>query len=39
MCVRVTCDRCSKPTWSGCGEHIETALEGVPAAERCSCPR
>ncbi len=39
MCVRVTCKRCDKPTWKGCGEHIEEALDGVPVAERCSCPR
>lgn len=26
-------------TWAGCGQHIETALAGVPVADRCSCPR
>ena len=30
---------CNKPTWAGCGQHIETALAGVPEAERCQCPR
>lgn len=39
MCVRVSCDRCAKPTWRGCGEHIEEALAGVPEAERCHCDR
>ncbi len=39
MCVRVTCKRCGQPTWKGCGEHIEEALEGVPVADRCTCPR
>ncbi len=39
MCKRVTCERCGKPTWAGCGEHIEQALEGVPADQRCTCPR
>jgi len=31
------CKRCSKPTWRGCGNHIEQALAGVPKRERCSC--
>ena len=37
MCQRVTCDPCHKPTWSGCGQHIEEALAGVPEADRCQC--
>jgi hypothetical protein len=39
MCKRVECSKCSKPTWAGCGQHIEQALAGVPVADRCSCPR
>lgn len=39
MCQRVTCSKCGKQTWSGCGKHIEQALAGVPAAQRCTCPR
>lgn len=39
MCKKVTCERCGKPTWAGCGEHIEQALEGVPVEQRCTCPR
>ena len=39
MCKKVTCDNCGKPTWAGCGEHIEQTLAGVPQAERCTCPR
>lgn len=39
MCARVTCQNCSKPTWEGCGEHIEDALQGVAQADRCVCPR
>jgi len=35
MCSRVTCNRCNKATWSGCGNHIEEALAGVPEEERC----
>lgn len=39
MCKRVTCEKCGKPTWAGCGQHIEEALEGVPVEQRCTCPR
>lgn len=39
MCHQITCATCGKPTWEGCGEHIEYALKGVPLNERCSCPR
>jgi len=30
---------CGRPTWAGCGQHIEEALAGVPLDERCKCPR
>ena len=39
MCHQITCPTCNKPTWEGCGEHIEYALKGVPLNERCTCPR
>lgn len=39
MCKKITCIICLKPTWEGCGEHIETALKDVPKPERCTCPR
>jgi len=35
MCSKVTCRQCGKPTWSGCGQHIESALAGVPQKDRC----
>jgi hypothetical protein len=35
MCRRVTCSTCSKPTWAGCGAHIESVLGDVPTADRC----
>ncbi|CAB4769706.1 unannotated protein [freshwater metagenome] len=35
MCSPVTCNKCGKQTWAGCGEHIEEALAGVPESERC----
>lgn len=39
MCQRVSCQNCEKPSWVGCGEHVEEALAGVPEAERCRCAR
>lgn len=35
MCRRITCSKCGKPTWAGCGQHIEQALAGVAPADRC----
>ena len=37
MCKRVTCPKCERSTWAGCGAHIEQALADVPPAERCTC--
>ncbi|KAI8897850.1 hypothetical protein BC833DRAFT_620851 [Globomyces pollinis-pini] len=39
MCQKTECPTCKKPTWKGCGQHIEQALAGVPVADRCQCPR
>jgi len=39
MCQRMTCARCGKPTFSGCGRHVEQVLGDVPLAERCQCGR
>ncbi len=38
MCHQVQCKRCGKPTWAGCGQHIEQALANVPKDQRCTCP-
>jgi hypothetical protein len=35
MCSRTICRKCGKPTWSGCGNHIEQALKGVAKKDRC----
>jgi hypothetical protein len=35
MCSRRNCRSCGKPTWSGCGAHIESALHGVKKEDRC----
>lgn len=37
MCQRVTCKSCGKPTYTGCGRHIEAVLGDVPSAARCRC--
>lgn len=35
MCRMITCKQCGKPTWAGCGAHVEQVLGHVPPAERC----
>ena len=35
MCRQIKCRKCGKPTWAGCGQHIEQALAGVSKANRC----
>lgn len=35
--MRVSCQECGKPTWAGCGGHIEAALRAVPKNQRCVC--
>ena len=35
MCRPVTCETCGKTTWAGCGEHIESVRELVPADQWC----
>jgi hypothetical protein len=37
MCRRVDCPTCGKPTFVGCGAHVEQVLGDVPAAQRCRC--
>jgi hypothetical protein len=36
MCRAVTCKTCGKATWSGCGQHADQVLAGVPQSDRCS---
>ena len=35
MCRRVDCPRCGRPTYAGCGLHIEQVLGDVPPTDRC----
>ena len=37
MCSRVTCSKCGKATYAGCGAHVEQVLAGVPKDQRCTC--
>lgn len=37
MCRRVQCNKCGKPTYAGCGAHIEQVLGDVPKEDRCRC--
>jgi hypothetical protein len=39
MCQRVTCEKCGKPSYVGCGDHVEQVLGDVPPEKRCQCPR
>jgi hypothetical protein len=35
MCQRITCPECGKPSFAGCGRHVESVLGDVPPAQRC----
>lgn len=37
MCSSAVCNRCNKITWTGCGQHVDQALAGVPPQNRCTC--
>jgi hypothetical protein len=37
MCSQVTCPKCKKPTYAGCGAHVEQVLAHVPRDQRCKC--
>ena len=37
MCRAVTCSKCERPSWAGCGAHVESVLGHVPADKRCKC--
>lgn len=37
MCARVECRSCGKPTFAGCGAHVEQVLGDVPRDQRCKC--
>lgn len=37
MCRRIQCETCGKPSYAGCGRHIDEVLRSVAHEERCSC--
>jgi hypothetical protein len=37
MCRRVDCPKCGRPTYAGCGAHVEQVLADVPRVARCRC--
>ena len=37
MCRQISCPDCGKPTFAGCGMHVEQVLGHVPPAQRCHC--
>ena len=37
MCRRADCPKCGRPTYAGCGMHVEQVLGNVPPAQRCRC--
>jgi hypothetical protein len=37
MCRRIDCPKCGKPTFAGCGQHVEQVLGNVPKDQRCKC--
>lgn len=37
MCQRSKCPECDKPTFVGCGRHVEQVLGDVPPEKRCRC--
>ncbi|HVZ73486.1 MAG TPA: hypothetical protein VHJ20_13990 [Polyangia bacterium] len=37
MCRRVECRKCGRPTFAGCGAHVEQVLGNVPPSQRCLC--
>ena len=37
MCQRVNCSSCGKPSFTGCGRHVEQVLGDVPLEARCKC--
>ncbi|MFF3065305.1 hypothetical protein ACFVQ3_12160 [Oerskovia sp. NPDC057915] len=35
MCRAVTCKKCGKTTWAGCGQHVDDVMRGIPRTDRC----
>ncbi len=37
MCSPALCRTCGNVTYSGCGQHVDQVLAGVPTSRRCTC--
>ena len=37
MCYPVTCPKCQKTTWGGCGAHVDQVMAMVPNNQQCTC--
>jgi hypothetical protein len=37
MCMEISCPTCERPTWAGCGAHVEQVLGHIPPSDRCQC--
>jgi hypothetical protein len=37
MCRPVSCSKCGKTTWAGCGAHVDAVMSKVPTDKRCTC--
>lgn len=35
MCRAITCKTCGKQTWTGCGQHVDQVMAGIPESARC----
>ncbi|WP_143180333.1 hypothetical protein [Bowdeniella nasicola] len=35
MCRAVTCKKCGKTTWAGCGQHVDQVMANVPKSQQC----
>ena len=35
MCSAVTCRKCGKTTWAGCGQHVDQVMRNVPKSQQC----
>jgi hypothetical protein len=36
MCRAVTCRKCGKTTWAGCGQHVAAVKAMVPSNQWCN---
>ena len=36
MCRAVACRKCGLTTWSGCGQHVDQVMAGVPESQQCA---